>query len=511
MQENKKTRIPTKQETPTTSVQRATYGYRYAYARSLECKGIGDTGQDYLVISESETRLSFALCDGVSQSFYGDLAARFLGEALVDWLLISPVDLSSSELAMAITQYLNLLKGPAGDHVIEFRLPEKLAPMLQNALDKKRAIGSESTFIAGLIDIAANVIVLVWMGDSRLRIWGHGIELTSKFENTFNKQERWSTSKGPVGRVHSFIISLNQITHFIVYSDGFEKLDQKFTFGIPSNHAIDKQIEEAGEDDISFFEFWIGKLPNLKTEIPAKPTGIAAYFHQDLLKVSWTRASNMSYYEVEFRTNTDNLIFRSTNSSHIEIPKGELPSNILSIRVRVWNGEEPGDWSDSVNPKVVQERLSVFTSVPKQQNSKPEIYIPVTPEIKLPINLPVQENFRISNRTSSHSTKSSRSRWMVGSVIITTIILLFFGMVMMTLATKINPKETPTTTNVQIEATKNLPIPLPENTSIPSKPITTAIPFLEEWKKTNEPSKYTSQVKTLISDLSPTSTRTISP
>lgn len=60
--------------------------YRFAYARSADTRASGDVGQDYLAVREGPQTLVFALCDGVSQSFYGDLAARYLGDALVAWL-----------------------------------------------------------------------------------------------------------------------------------------------------------------------------------------------------------------------------------------------------------------------------------------------------------------------------------------------------------------------------------------------------------------------------------------
>jgi hypothetical protein len=322
MEENKKTRISTKQETPTTSKQRTRFGYRYAYARSLECKSTGDTGQDYLVIFEDETRLSFALCDGVSQSFYGNLAARLLGEALVQWMFNAPAHVNFSELEANLTQFLQLLTEPVTNQVKEFRLPENLAPMVQNALDRKRAIGSESTLIAGRVDLDANKIVLVWTGDSNLRIWGPGGETTAQLGETFLKQERWSSSKGLVGHLHAFIGSLEQVTHFAAYSDGLEKLNHKLKLGVPSNHAIDIQIEEAGEDDISFFEFWVGDLPSLETEIPAKPTGLDAEFKEGLLKASWQRAANASLYEVALRTIPGELIYRQTTLPFIHLKAG---------------------------------------------------------------------------------------------------------------------------------------------------------------------------------------------
>jgi len=63
-------------ETQVTAQQRRAFGYRYAYSRSADSRVHQDQGEDYLAIHENSRRLVFALCDGVSQSFYGNLAAR---------------------------------------------------------------------------------------------------------------------------------------------------------------------------------------------------------------------------------------------------------------------------------------------------------------------------------------------------------------------------------------------------------------------------------------------------
>ena len=76
-------RVSQEQDTPVIAEQRRVYGYRYAYNRSADSQAHHDKGQDYLTFHENGKRLVFALCDGVSQSFYGDLAAYLLGDALV--------------------------------------------------------------------------------------------------------------------------------------------------------------------------------------------------------------------------------------------------------------------------------------------------------------------------------------------------------------------------------------------------------------------------------------------
>src|SRR4051812_28143375 len=76
----------------------------YLYDRSRDSKQGNAPGQDFITFRCEGQRLAFAVCDGVSQSFYGDLAARFLGEQLVSWL--SEADLTRQDFGAALDSLL---------------------------------------------------------------------------------------------------------------------------------------------------------------------------------------------------------------------------------------------------------------------------------------------------------------------------------------------------------------------------------------------------------------------
>src|SRR5512138_1232221 len=78
--------IPQGAESPVRHAEAGPFAYRYAYYRSTETRAAGDPGQDYLTFLQTGQSFVFALCDGVSQSFFGELAARALGNSLVQWL-----------------------------------------------------------------------------------------------------------------------------------------------------------------------------------------------------------------------------------------------------------------------------------------------------------------------------------------------------------------------------------------------------------------------------------------
>lgn len=248
---------------------------RYAYARSAESRAVGDASQDYLVMDWSGSTLVFALCDGVSQSFFGGLAARYLGDGLVDWLAeLAIVPTDEAALAASLGRHLGAMTARGTLLVRRQELPAGPS-LLLDVLEEKRARGSESTFVGVRIDIPgpelpAGRLLMCWMGDSRLRLWSPGagaaeaeVELAGLLGDTFITHERWSTRSGVVGdRPHARILPLRdqtgspRVVRCMTYSDGLASLD-----GIaspPSDAALLGLIAESQEDpasdDISFLE-----------------------------------------------------------------------------------------------------------------------------------------------------------------------------------------------------------------------------------------------------------------
>jgi hypothetical protein len=250
--------LPQETETPLNSTQRERFGYRFAYARSLDSKMHNDKGQDYLTLREDETRLAFALCDGVSQSFYGDLAAQILGDTLLEWLW---KQYNNSEMiAEDLMPVLQSLARQAQEKVDRYALPVHIPSMVREVLEKKRALGSESTFVAGMLDLKKNKFACVWMGDSRLRFWSARKELTSKLGDTFHTRERWSSRNGLIGELHGHAGALKPVRRIAVYSDGLAIFEDRISRFVPDN-TMSQIIAETESlptsDDVSFLEIWL--------------------------------------------------------------------------------------------------------------------------------------------------------------------------------------------------------------------------------------------------------------
>ncbi len=183
----------------------------YVSARARDTLAANAPNQDFVAFRYDSDKIVFAVCDGVSQSFYGDLAARLLGTRLVSWLWACDLDGQSTtsflaELNAALRHWTADATARVQAKAIRADLPE----MQRVALERKRLNGSESMFVAGLIDRTHDRIVLCWLGDSRLRLWteqGQPIELPNVGWET---RQRWSSRIGPKnGEAYGCILSLD--------------------------------------------------------------------------------------------------------------------------------------------------------------------------------------------------------------------------------------------------------------------------------------------------------------
>lgn len=259
-------------ETPVQVIEDGNFLCRFAYARSADSRAAGEDGQDFLALRHDDRSFVFALCDGVTLSFYGELAARILGEALIEWLWSGLPQCGSPENVLpALNRLLKDLTVPATATVDMHRLPDGIPALLRDVLEQKRRYGSEATFACGRIDLPdpdnpGGRVMLAWHGDSRLRIWGPGGELDLLPVEAFGSTNRWSSRRGAVGG-NPFVFAgpLHDGTHaaitrIVAYSDGISILD-RFTEP-PTNAALQELIDLLDEsptsDDISFIEMLPG-------------------------------------------------------------------------------------------------------------------------------------------------------------------------------------------------------------------------------------------------------------
>lgn len=273
--------LPQDRETPVSVVIGEKMTYRYAFARSNDCQLAEDNGQDYLSLHHKNNVILFTLCDGVSQSFFGEIAAKYLGDTLVKWFSsYLPAGTDADLIRETLEQTLRDAIPEASELVEAHQLETDLPEMLRAVLEDKRRIGSESTFIGGRIDLPGTDypegrVVFAWLGDSRLRIWNEDEEMTSTLPGEFQTMQRWSSRRGLVGSsVHVHVAGITGaqgIKRVLLYSDGLSSLDNITT--LLSNEQMQVCINHEGDlpasDDIAVLEIlltpWNEQLASLKS------------------------------------------------------------------------------------------------------------------------------------------------------------------------------------------------------------------------------------------------------
>jgi len=243
-------------EQPLTRYQGA-FKCRYGYGRAAETVHQGDSGQDFAAVRMDGNVCTFVMCDGVGMSYLGDFAARFLGNALLEWLETTP-----NPTAEAVEHLLQELTVPASEQLKKIQPLDNSPLLLREVLMEKRSRGSQAMYVCGRIELSRGLgksrMWMAWQGDSRIRLWRNGHEQSGAFQNHCRTNERWSTLEGPVGgKPHIYEAKLsNEQIRLQLYTDGLNDLDAVQAY-IPDEHIqvlLDATHTGGLEDDAAFIE-----------------------------------------------------------------------------------------------------------------------------------------------------------------------------------------------------------------------------------------------------------------
>ena len=264
-------RVSQETETPLTALSQPPGTVLYLYARSVDSVQSDSVGQDYVTFRYGPTDIAFAVCDGVGQSFMGDLAARILGEGLVTWLWSMDRPKDEEKFQEQITGALNELTVRSGKEVAEYKLPDSLPPILKQALELQRDYGSESMFVAGRLALGGSEpwLSLAWLGDApvaAIDIDGELVDLGPKGHTS----ERWNATTGVKGEVHTWVTSAKKVARVAGYTDGLATGD------VPTDSDLAKMMElwktDPPIDDASLFDVRLAHSPQTVGKEPSPET-----------------------------------------------------------------------------------------------------------------------------------------------------------------------------------------------------------------------------------------------
>lgn len=272
-------RMSQRQESVVVTRRFSDFQVRHAYARSRESRENNDSGQDYLTYSVYSGAAFFCVCDGVGLSFNGQLASRFLGDSLLQFMerycenFIGNVE----EFASKISAFLDQIVGDATDLVSREVIPPHIKGIHREVLEENKLRGSESMFVCGMLrrhgEGNGSELLLAASGNIRVRCL-NGTNRLDLFELPAFRSvecERWSTHKG-LRDSSPFVYHANLDTGSClqVYTDGLSICDdERFTLTDTDLNRLLKQTGELPDsDDCVFFElgcFANGNFPKRRS------------------------------------------------------------------------------------------------------------------------------------------------------------------------------------------------------------------------------------------------------
>lgn len=264
-------KLPQDSETPLTPFVTPVGTVLYLYARSGDSVTANTVGQDYLTFRYGSSDLAFAVCDGVGQSFIGDLAARIVGDGLLNWLwLLDQRPPDAETFSEAVKQALNAMTAMSAQQVAEYDLPPSLPPILRQALENQRQYGSESMFVAGRLALGGSDpwIALCWLGDSPVA----AIDIDGKLVDLGphgHTSERWNATTGVKGEVHTWVGSAQKVARVAGYTDGLAASH------VPTDADLARMMEmwltNPPADDATLFDVRLAYSPETVGEPQEEP------------------------------------------------------------------------------------------------------------------------------------------------------------------------------------------------------------------------------------------------
>lgn len=261
---DKRIQLPQESETELRGIGEGPWYCRYGYSRSYESRQAGDSGQDYVAFEMNGRTVSFTVCDGISMSYFGELAAKFLGDALLGWLKnVNKACPEMDALQMELKCFLQKSAAMAARQFDGHQIPSHIKGMLREVLASKKQRGSGTVYACGRIDLPQSAfpegrLLLAWQGDIRVRLWDGQDERKDILGDRFQTRNQWNSTAGPVGEgPHLYCGSLTDWSpagSVLMYSDGLKALDQ--IGGLTEQIIRDNMQHEANNpssDDMSLF------------------------------------------------------------------------------------------------------------------------------------------------------------------------------------------------------------------------------------------------------------------
>jgi hypothetical protein len=247
------------------AISRPTHTARLAvgYRRCTEFDGGDSAGQDFVVVRVNPEHVVAVVADGVSQSFFGDLAAAHVAQALIDYLWaerVAPPDMAAMEALLHAAS--KSLEPQVNSRPISAHLPN----LQKAALERTRTSGSQAVFTAAVMTLQTRALRLFQVGDVPAVIRrGQAVE-----RHMAKPEGRWSSTDR--SQHHLKITDFPEVSAILLKSDGLpsnwgESLQEATLCSADGFAAL--AHEEAAKDDMSYFALIVQPAATSLVKLPS--------------------------------------------------------------------------------------------------------------------------------------------------------------------------------------------------------------------------------------------------
>mgnify|MGYP001178228421 CR=1 FL=1 len=221
------------------------------YRRFKDFDSSNGSGQDFAIIGHDQLFAIGVIADGVSQSFFGDIAAKVISTNLYNFLWENRCLFPEKQ---RVEDFLNSLCQKVNEEISTINLNE-YGFILQKALSETKRKGSQTVFASFILNLKTKKSIFYNVGDLEVIVYQKdGSDFYFQKVSAANANGRWS-SAGKSDLLMD-VEELSNVVGIVAYSDGLVSKNLS-GWGEDFNYSKLKEFrkvaeKEASRDDVSF-------------------------------------------------------------------------------------------------------------------------------------------------------------------------------------------------------------------------------------------------------------------
>lgn len=248
---------------------------------------------------------------------------------------------------MLLSDALQSWRSEAAELVAQQPINPALPPIVRDALDRKREYGSETMFVAGLVDIAAKTLYACYFGDMHLYLLDATNTRYALPNAIIDTRERWSSKTGiRNGTPHTAIVPLRDDMRIIAHSDGILSRADLLTRLTPDllNELARDLASAPASDDISILEVAFVSPPELSPPLETPKPRSASPLEP---AITWDAVPNAAWYRASLEVGKHRFTV-DTDTPTLFLPVRGLSGEHLVRVCAMSNTGNHSAWSEPI-------------------------------------------------------------------------------------------------------------------------------------------------------------------